>query len=224
MAAGKTGQTGKSLMSIDDFSMFVEGLDHPECITRGPDGITYAGGEAGQIYRVALDGKHEQIATTGGFLLGLCLDANRNVYACDIKLNAVMRITPNGMVSTYSSGTEQRPMVNPNFPVFDRAGNLYVTGSGHWKQNDGCVYRIRPGGKTEVVSESASRFPNGCCLSADDKWLYVVQSLMPGVVRLAISIDGILGKPENVVELPRTVPDGVALDAKGNLFISCYTP
>src|SRR5438093_7515716 len=135
-----------------------------------------------------------------------------------------MTVTPNGMASTYSSGTAQRPMVNPNFPVFDRAGNLYVTGSGHWKQHDGCIFRIRPGGKTEIVSESASRFPNGCCLSADEKWLYVVQSLMPGVVRLAISIDGILGKPEKVVELPGTVPDGVAFDAKGNLFISCYTP
>jgi len=26
--------------------MFVESLDHPECVTRGPDGMTYAGGEA----------------------------------------------------------------------------------------------------------------------------------------------------------------------------------
>ena len=26
----------------------------------------YAGGEAGQIYRVSLDGKYEQIGTTGG--------------------------------------------------------------------------------------------------------------------------------------------------------------
>ena len=33
------------LMSIDKFTMFVEGLDHPECVTRGPDGVTYAGGE-----------------------------------------------------------------------------------------------------------------------------------------------------------------------------------
>ena len=220
---------GEGLIPIDSFSMFVEGLDHPECVTRGPDGVTYAGGEAGQIYRVSLDGQKEQIATTGGFLLGICMDANRNIYACDIARNEVMRITPGGEVSTYSKGSAQRPMVNPNFPVFDTAGNLYVTASGHWKQHDGCTFRIRPGGATEVVDERATRFPNGCALSADGKWLYVVQSLMPGVVRLAIDSsssggDGRLGEPERVVELPGTVPDGVAFDVKGNLLISCYTP
>src|SRR6187200_1721652 len=95
----------KPLMNIDDFTMFVEGLDHPECATRGPDGQTYAGGEAGQVYRVSFDGKHEQIGTTGGFLLGICLDAARNVYACDIDRNAVMRMSPGGEVTTYSAGT-----------------------------------------------------------------------------------------------------------------------
>lgn len=213
------------LIDIDSFEMFVEGLDHPECVTRGPDGATYAGGEAGQIYRVSFDGGKEQIATTGGFLLGICVDGSRNIYACDIARNEVMRIAPGGQVSVYSGGTAQRKMVNPNYGVFDAAGNLYVTASGHWKQHDGCIYRIRPGGETEMVDESARKFPNGCCLSPDGKWLYVVQSLMPGVVRLAIRGEKEkLGPPEKVVELPGTVPDGVAFDVKGNLFISCYTP
>jgi gluconolactonase len=214
----------KSLMSIDDFTAFVDGLDHPECATRGPDGQTYAGGEAGQVYRVSWDGKHEQLGTTGGFVLGLCLDASKNVYACDIKRNAVMRMSSGGDVTTYSSGTARRPMVNPNYPVFDDAGNLYVTASGHWRHNDGCVFRIRPGGETEIVSEATTTFPNGCALSADGRWLYVVLSLMPGVVRLAIRGDATLGDPEKVVELPGTVPDGLAFDVKGNLYISCYTP
>ena len=216
--------SNSTILSIDAFDMFAEGLDHPECATRGPDGLTYAGGEAGQIYRVTLDGAYKQIATTNGFLLGLCLDADRNVYACDIKHNAVMRVGADGAVSTYSAGSRDRAMVNPNYPVFDAQANLYVTASGHWQQHDGCVFRIRPGGETELVSQSAAKFPNGCALSADGRWLYVVLSLMPGVVRLAIGHDGALGEPEKVVELPGTVPDGVAFDVKGNLFISCYTP
>src|SRR6185503_12444670 len=134
----------ETLMKIDDFAMFVEGLDHPECATRGPDGMTYAGGEAGQVYRLTLEGKHEQIGTTGGFLLGICLDADRNVYCCDIARNEVMRVSASGTSTTYSAGTAQRKMVNPNYPVFDKSGNLYVTASGHWKQSDGCTFRIRP--------------------------------------------------------------------------------
>jgi len=213
-----------AIMSIDDFSMFVEDLDHPECVTRGPDGMTYAGGEAGQVYRLTLDGKYEQIGTTGGFLLGICLDADRNVYACDIKKCAVMRVTPNGRVSTYSDGTAQRKIVHPNYPVFDRHGSLYVTDSGHWKKNDGCVFRVAAGGKTDVVNTSANAFPNGCCLSADDKFFYMVLSLLPGVVRMPVADDGSLGEPAEVVKLPGTIPDGVAFDAHGNLYISCYTP
>jgi gluconolactonase len=213
-----------TIVALDKLHVFVEGLDHPECVACGRDGAIYAGGEAGQIYRVGLDGKFEQIGTTGGFLLGVCLDGDGNVYACDIRKRAVMRVTPGGQVSVYSQGAPERPLVNPNYPVFDADGNLYVSDSGHWKQNDGCVMRIRPGGKTEVVTTAPAAFPNGLALAANGKALYVVLSLLPGVVQVPIEPDGTAGPPRDLVTLPRTVPDGLALDQDGNLFISCYTP
>src|SRR5829696_8555878 len=93
--------TGRpSLMQIEDFAPFVEGLDHPEGVAAGPRGEVYAGGEAGQIYRIDLNGSSEQIATTGGFVLDLCLDGDGAIYACDLALGAVMRIDPDSTVST----------------------------------------------------------------------------------------------------------------------------
>src|SRR5215207_9232017 len=184
-----------SLMQIDDFAPFADGLDHPEGVTVGMDGTVYAGGEAVQIYRVGFDGSVEQIATTGGFILGLCLDGDGAIYACDLALGAVKRIGPDGAVTPYSSGAPGRAMSVPNYPVFDAAGNLYVSDSGAWKEHGGCLFRIRPGGDTDVVGEGLEAFPNGMALHPDGSRLYVVRSTMPGVVSLALGDDGTVGPP-----------------------------
>jgi len=203
---------------------FVEGLDHPECVNWGKDGYAYAGGEAGQIYRIDIHSREfEQIASTGSFVGGLAQDGRHNIYVCSN--SAVMCITPDGTVSTYTLGTPDEPMRGPNYPVFDGEGNLYVSDSGEWKRDNGCIYQVRPGGEAMVWCRSLSQFPNGLCLSAEGDYLYVVMSLNPPrVMRVEIRSDGSAGEVESVVQLPGTVPDGLAFDTTGNLYISCYRP
>ena len=207
------------------FEPFVDRLDHPECVTLGPDGEVYAGGEAGQVYRVGLDGRSEVIGSTGGFALGLCLDGDRNAYVCDMYRTAVIRVTPDGAASVYADGLPERPMKNPNYPVFDAQGNLYVSDSGGWKTDDGCIWVIRPDGTCEILRDDVAAFPNGLALSADGRWLYVVESLGFRVVRVPVSDGRSNGPVEKVCDTPaRHLPDGVALDAEGGLYIACYTP
>jgi gluconolactonase len=62
------------------------------------------------------------------------------------------------------------------------------------------------------------------CLSADGRHLYVVESSPPLISRIEIGPDGSAGSREILVELPRQVPDGVALDVDSNLYISLYNP
>ncbi|HEY8446952.1 MAG TPA: SMP-30/gluconolactonase/LRE family protein [Thermomicrobiales bacterium] len=219
------GHPAETLMDITEFTAFVEGLDHPEAVACGPRGELYASGEAGQVYRVDLaTGSVTQLGTTGGFALGLCLDADYNVYACDLARHAVIRVTPSGETSVYSDGAPNRKMVTPNYPVFDAKGNLYVSDSGSWNGNDGCLFLVRPGGETVLLTDELSAFPNGMALHPNGSWLYVVVSQLPGVVRCAIKPDGTLGEIETVVELPYHVPDGLAFDVQHNLYICCYTP
>ena len=203
--------------------MIEHAMDHPEGVAVGPDGKVYAGGEAGQVYRVDLEaGAMEEYANTGGFVLGLAHDADGNCYACDVE--RVAKITPDGEVSTYSDGNSDQKMRMPNYPVFDAAGNLYVSDSGDWGEGNGFIWKIAPGGEAAIWDRQACGFTNGMCLGPDGASLYVVESTPPLISRVSINDDGSAGSREVVVELPRNVPDGVAFDVEGNLYISLYTP
>ncbi len=214
-----------TLMQTDEFKVFVEGLDHPECVAWGPDGHVYAGGEAGQVYRIDFtSGACRQIGATGGFTLGVTLDAAGNIYTCDMGLHKVMRMTGEGAVSVYSDGSPERKMRTPNYAVFDRAGRLYVSDSGEYGKNDGCLFCIHPGGRTVMVSDRPAAFPNGMALGPAGDALYIVLTTRPGVAKVALHDDGSVGEPQDVLQLPETVPDGLAFDEEGALYVACYAP
>jgi Gluconolactonase len=191
----------------------------------GEDGYLYAGGEAGQIYRVdVVQQNYVQIASTGGAVLGMAIDGAGNIYACDREQRIVARVTPDGGVSRFATGTSQRPFTFPNYPVFDPVGNLYVSDSGEWDNPSGCIFRIAPGGEATVWSTSVPHFTNGLALEPTSGELYVVESTHPRVSKIPIRLDGSAGVRETVVELPGAVPDGLAFDQEGRLYIACYRP
>lgn len=203
------------------FRILVEDLDHPEGVAWSPSGVLYAGGEAGQVYEVTLDGDVREVGTTEGSLLGLTLDGAGRVYACDCERCEVVRLDPrDGTATAYSSAE----MILPNASAFDDAGNLYVTDSGDTKEDNGRVLVVRPGGATEVWSTDSPRYPNGICVTAEGDAVLVVESYLPGVTRIPIRADGSAGAAETVALLPGTVPDGVALDISGAMIVACYRP
>jgi gluconolactonase len=210
--------------SLDAFATLAEGLDHPEGIAAGPDGTLHAGGEAGQIYWLGEGGSIAELASTGGFIYGVTLDARGNVFACDFGNASVMRISSGGEVSTYSTGTPERPMRVPNFSAFDEAGNLYVTDSGEWGDDDGVVYRISPGGATEIWTEATHRVP--------ERLLPHRRRGRAPRDRVARSSGGPCADPERrqrrppepVVDLSGSQPDGIALAEDGTMFVGCYRP
>lgn len=206
-------------------SYLVGGLDHPEGVCQAPDGNLYATGEKGQVYRVDMaDGSFAEIGTTGGFGLGIAADADSNLYVCDMGVKAVVRVRPDGSSEVYSRGAPGEELAVPNFPVFDKAGSLYVSDSGGWGAANGTIQRIAPDGGAVVWSRAAAGFTNGMALSPDGRFLYVVESNPPLISRIAVRADGTAGAYEVVAELPRTVPDGIAFDADSRLYIACYAP
>jgi sugar lactone lactonase YvrE len=67
-------------------------------------------------------------------------------------------------------------------------------------------------------------FANGMALSPDRNSLYVVETFARRVSRIPIQEDGSAGMAEVFVDGIERLPDGLAFDIQGNLYISCYEP
>lgn len=206
---------------LEKFEMFAEGLDHPEGLAFDADGDLWAGGELGQIYKINRKGKVRTVATLGGFNLGLTFSSRQELFVCNFKLGALIQLDRSGKTIRSWERAGRYRLRSPNFSVFDGGGNLYFSDSGEFKKNDGFLFVLRPTGKIEQLLDQLS-FPNGLSLSADERTLYVVQSTKDNVLAVPILKSGSIGKPRVYASGLHHVPDGAALDANGNLYVTCY--
>lgn len=208
--------------------VFVDGmlgtprLDHPEGIAVHPaDGSVWCGGERGQVYRIAPDGSAiEQVADTGGFMLGVAFGPDGGLYACDLARPAVVRVDPDdGTWDVFATGP-----IAPNHLCFDGDGHLYVSDCRGQGDVGPGVFRFERDGSGGVWCEEDFDFANGLALAADGGALYVAESWARRVRRVPIGADGGAGASEVAVELPGTVPDGLAVAADGALYVALYQP
>ncbi len=198
-------------------------LQHPEGIAVDAAGHVWCGSENGEILRIAPDGTGiQRMATTDGFILGVAFDAEGRLYACDLKHQAVFRYdTGTGQLDSFATG-----MKIPNYPVVDvRRGCLYVSDSHHFSDPGPGVWRFDlASGAGGLWYDQAMVFANGMALSADGNTLYVCETFGRRVSQIPIGEDGTPGEAQVFVEGLAELPDGLAFDTDGSLYISCYEP
>lgn len=195
----------------------VEGLDHPEGVAYDrASGALWAGGEEGQLYRVDIEERTStEVARVDGLVLGLAVDGRGRVVLCcagDRSLcawdgSALRRVVEDGLAF-------------PNFPAFAPDGTLYFSDSGTWRHDDGRLWRLAPDGSVEVLSRAAPHFTNGLAVSADGRFLWIVESHVPNVTRIDLET----GEHEHVMRIDGAVLDGLAFTSSGGLLVSCYRP
>jgi gluconolactonase len=195
--------------------VLVYGLDHPEGVAWDPEaGCLWAGGEAGQVYRVELEERaYREAARAPGFVLGLAVDGRGRLVLC------CQEVGVHGW-----DGRGFTPLATDlafaNYPAFAPDGTLYVSDSGRWRDDDGRIVRIDAGGGVETLCRERPCFTNGLAVSPDGRWLWLVESYEPRLSRYDLQT----GACETVLRLDGTVPDGVALTDAGGLLITCYRP
>lgn len=204
-------------------SVLVNGLDHPEGVAWDPErACVYAGGEAGQVYRVDLAAPTAAVVGSApGFVLGLAVDGVGRVVLCVTEGLPSLCVLEEGVLRPLVTEVAGQPLLFPNHPAFGPDGTLWFTDSGPWEEHVGRIVRLGSDGAREIFSRSVNRFPNGCAVSPDGRYLWVAESLGSTVVRFDLR-DG--SGPEIMVRLHGHVPDGLAFTRDGGLLISNYRP
>jgi len=222
------------VLPIDQCRAFYDGtvseprLLHPEGVAVDAAGNVWCGGELGQIYRIQADGSRlEEMASTGGFTLGIAFDAAGRLFTCDLKHRCVFRYYPASRVlDEFARFDADRATGVPNWPVVDARRNmLYVSESSGPDQPGPGVWRFDlDSGEGGIWLNCPLAFANGMALAPDGDALYVAETFGRRILRVTIDADGAPSEPETVVELSGALPDGLALDRDGALYIACYEP
>lgn len=167
---------------------------------------------------------------------GLVLDKQGRLVMCEHGDRRVSVVTHHGGKMTLADNYQGKRLNSPNDAVFHSNGDLYFTDPPYGLPNrwedplrelDFCgVYRLSADGKLSLLTKEMTR-PNGIALSPDEKTLYVAQSDPEAALWKAFPInqDGKLGKSKVIYDATKHVkegwpglPDGMAVDVKGNIF------
>lgn len=207
-------------IAIESFEVYATGLDHPECLAFDQQGDLWTGSEAGTIWRIGPDRKPHAVANLGSYCAGLAFSPSDVLLVCN-PTNGIIRVDPNGETSVFASHVGDQKIVCANYGLFDSKGNYYVTDSGLWKKNTGYLLRFTPDGKGEILAGPMG-YTNGLALSADEKTLFMIESNTNRVFRYEIAENGKLSEGRVYADNVGRFPDGLTLDAEGNLYASTY--
>ena len=185
------------------------------------------------ITRFTLDGRNSVWAETGA-PNGHKILADGTHLVCDASQHAVLHLSAEGKpLEPAAKECNGQVLRGPNDLTLDTAnGGFYFSdpgGSGVEKPI-GTVHYVDQAGKTHLVDEGLA-FPNGIVLTPDGKKLYLAESQRNRVHVYDVLGPGKLSGRKVFAELPGkdtergqidNQPDGMCLDAAGNLYVAHY--
>jgi gluconolactonase len=185
------------------------------------------------ITKFSLDGKHATWAETGS-PNGHKILADGTHLVCDASHHAVLHLSADGKMLKHASEESDGQKLNgPNDLTLDTPnGGFYFSDPGDSSKDKptGNIHYVDRDGKTHLLDKGLA-YPNGIVLSADGKKLYLAESQQNRVHVYDVTGPGKVENRKVFAELPAkkegtpqidNQPDGMCLDAAGNLYVAHY--
>jgi gluconolactonase len=163
---------------------------------------------------------------------GLAYDNDGRLVACEHASSRLTRTEHDGSVSTLAARYDAKELNSPNDVIVACDGTIYFTDPAYGREEFWGVPRQEQLGfrglfavdpQTDSLRLLADDFiaPNGLCLSADEKLLYVNDSERGHIRRFCLRPNGQISGGEEWARLEEAgegSPDGMKLDEAGNVF------
>lgn len=203
----------------------LRGLAFPEGLRWHQGRLWFSDMWGGVVYRMAIDGAAEKVATIDDRPSGLAFDGDGALLVVSMARRLILR------VGHAESGTVLHDLgalgdSDLNEMISDSRGNLYVGDFGYdmfggAEPQPGSLYLIRPDGMV-TRQTGAFDFPNGMALIDDEQRLVVAESWGSRLLVFDRQPDGTLHNRRLFADLGDRVPDGVTADGAGGLWVACF--
>jgi len=179
-------------------------------VTKGGEASTWAETGSPNGHKILADGTH---------------------LICDASRHALLHLDAAGKeLKPAATESDGRPLRGPNDLTLDPSGGVYFTDPAKSDESkpDGTIHYLDPQGVCHTIAKGLA-FPNGIAIRPGGKELLVAESKHNRILAFPVLEPGKLGQPKVLLKLPEkgtgqidNQPDGIALDAEGNLFVAHY--
>lgn len=225
-----TGITELTLKPAD-LSRIGRGLARPENVLAFRDGTVFTSSNKGYITRIAPDGRQWRIGRVPHDApTTMALDDDDSLIVNNTGDGNLYRLHLDGRSELLLDTIEGRPIGSANYVFLDSAGRLWIAVATRNTPPHGPSDPTRPTGYIAVVEDGKARvvadglaWPNEVRLDATESYAYVPETMAQRVVRFRVTAGGELTDKEvfGLERLgPGILPDGIALDADGNVWVA----
>ncbi|KAA2212166.1 SMP-30/gluconolactonase/LRE family protein [Teichococcus oryzae] len=175
----------------------------------------------GRVFRVEGDEWH-CVADYDGEPNGLALAPDGRLFITDYKNGILALDTESGYIEPVLARCNSERFKGVNDLTFARNGDLYFTDQGQTGLHDptGRVFRLTRNGRLDCLIANGPS-PNGLALSPEEDVLFVAMTRDNAVWRVPLLPQGGTAKVHRFASFHgATGPDGMAVDARGNLLVA----